>query len=215
MNQQKIHNIFRCLDESHPDPETELNFKNEFTLLVAVVLSAQSTDAGVNKATKQLFKTVDTPQKMLDLGEDGVKEHIKTIGLYNNKAKYVIGLSEKLIDEFDGQVPDNRSDLMSLPGVGRKTANVVLNVAYGQTTMPVDTHVFRVANRIGMSDGDTPRQVEKDLMKILPDKYGVKAHHLLILHGRYTCKARKPLCPECSIQDYCAFGNKTSQEELS
>jgi endonuclease-3 len=215
MNQENIHNIFRALDKAHPDPETELDFKNKFTLLVAVVLSAQSTDAGVNRATKELFKTVDTPEKMVELGIDGVKEHIKTIGLYNNKAKYVIGLSKKIINEFDGQVPDNRSDLMSLPGVGRKTANVVLNVAYDQTTMPVDTHVFRVANRMGMSNGDTPRQVEKDLMEILPDEYGVKAHHLLILHGRYTCKARTPQCPNCTIREYCDYDDKTTMEELS
>lgn len=192
-----------------PDPQGELEYVNVYTLLVAVVLSAQATDAGVNKATRALFKAADTPQKMLALGEEKVRTMIKTIGLYRNKAKNVILLSRKLIDEFDGEVPEDRAALETLPGVGRKTANVVLNVYFNHPTMAVDTHVFRLANRIGLSSGKTPLAVEEDLLRVIPDAFGVPAHHWLILHGRYVCKARKPDCPECVIRDLCKFKEKT------
>ena len=192
-----------------PNPQGELEHSNPFTLLVAVVLSAQATDAGVNKATRALFKAADTPQKMRRLGEDKVREHVKTIGLYRNKAKNVILLSEKLVAEHGGEVPKDRAALEALPGVGRKTANVVLNVAFGEPTMAVDTHVFRVSNRIGLSHGKTPLAVEEDLMRLVPPEYGVHAHHWLILHGRYLCKARKPECWRCPIKDLCRFEEKT------
>jgi endonuclease-3 len=192
-----------------PAPKGELEHSNPYTLLVAVVLSAQATDAGVNKATRGLFKLADTPEKMIALGEDRVREAIKTIGLYRNKAKNVIALSEKLIAEHGGQVPRDRDVLETLPGVGRKTANVVMNVAFGAPTMAVDTHVFRVANRIGLSNGTTPLAVENDLVKLIPAEYGVPAHHWLILHGRYLCKARKPECYRCPIRDLCRFEPKT------
>jgi endonuclease-3 len=174
-----------------------------------VALSAQATDVGVNKATKALFKIADTPQKMLDLGLDSLKSHIKTIGLYNNKAKNVIALSQLLMDEFGGEVPHNRADLERLPGVGRKTANVVLNVCWGEPTMAVDTHIFRVSNRTGLAPGKTPLAVEQKLLKVVPKEFMVHAHHWLILHGRYVCKARKPDCPACVVRDVCQFGEKT------
>lgn len=205
----EIGEIFKRFAAINPDPKGELEHVNPFTLLVAVVLSAQATDAGVNKATRALFREADTPQKMVSLGEDHVRERIKTIGLYRNKAKNVIALSEKLIAEHGGEVPANREALETLPGVGRKTANVVMNVAFGEPTMAVDTHVFRVANRIGLSSGKTPLAIEEDLMRTIPPEFGVPAHHWLILHGRYLCKARKPECGRCPIKDICRFPDKT------
>lgn len=193
-----------------PSPKGELEHSSPFTLLVAVVLSAQATDAGVNKATRALFKVADTPEKMVRLGEDKLRDYIKTIGLYRNKAKNVILLSEKLIKDHGSEVPRDRAALEALPGVGRKTANVVLNVAFGEPTMAVDTHVFRVANRIGLSKGKTPLAVEEDLLRIVPEKYGVHAHHWLILHGRYVCKARNPECARCPIKDLCKFPDKSA-----
>lgn len=190
-------------------PETELKFKNPFTLLVAVVLSAQATDAGVNKATKTLFAATDTPEKMVALGEAGLKAHIRTIGLYNAKAKNIIALSRMLIDEHDSQVPGERAALEKLPGVGRKTAGVVLNTVFGQPTIAVDTHIFRVSNRSGLAPGKTPDQVEQKLYKVVPQEYLQHAHHSLILFGRYVCKARAPDCPACVVRELCAFKDKT------
>ncbi len=209
LTRAQIAEIYRRLCELNPNPKTELQYKNTFTLLVAVVLSAQATDAGVNKATKALFEVADSPEKMVALGEDGLKDYIKTIGLYKTKAKHVIALSKLLIEKFGGKVPDNRDALESLPGVGRKTANVVLNVAFGEPTMAVDTHIFRVANRTGMAPGKTPLEVEKNLLRVTPPQYALHAHHWLILQGRYTCKARKPMCPNCVIADICTYKNKT------
>ena len=200
--------IFRRFAALEPEPKGELEHVNAYTLLVAVVLSAQATDAGVNKATRALFKAADTPQKMLALGEEQVREHVKTIGLFRNKAKNVILLSEKLIAEHGGQVPADRDALIELPGVGRKTANVVLNMAFGQKTMAVDTHVFRVAHRLGFSAGKNPEAVEADLMQAVPDDFMLHAHHWLILHGRYTCLARKPRCGNCVISALCTSGDK-------
>ncbi len=205
----EVFEIFRRFAEVEPAPKGELEHSNPFTLLVAVVLSAQATDAGVNKATRALFAKADTPAKMVALGEDCVREAIKTIGLYRNKAKNVIALSEKLIAEHGSEVPRDRDALETLPGVGRKTANVVMNVAFGEPAMAVDTHVFRVANRIGLSSGKTPLAVEDDLNRAIPAEFGVPAHHWLILHGRYLCKARKPECPRCPIRDICRFQDKT------
>lgn len=204
-----IEEIFCRFAAANPHPKGELESVNAFTLLVAVVLSAQATDAGVNKATRALFKVADTPEKMAALGEDALRDYIKTIGLYRNKAKNVMQLCQRLINEYGGQVPDDRDALESLPGVGRKTANVVLNIAFGHPTMAVDTHVFRVANRIGLSSGKTPLSVENDLMEVIPERYGLHAHHWLILHGRYLCKARKPECWRCPIADLCRFEPKT------
>jgi endonuclease-3 len=192
-----------------PEPQGELEHVNPYTLLVAVVLSAQSTDAGVNRATRPLFQVADTPDKMVALGEAAVKEYIKTIGLYHTKAKNVIALSERLVAEHGGLVPRDRDALEALPGVGRKTANVVLNMAFGEPTMAVDTHVFRVSHRIGMSRGTTPEQVEEDLLRLVAPQYGRHAHHWLILHGRYLCKARKPECWRCTVADLCTFKDKT------
>jgi endonuclease-3 len=205
-----IEEMFRRFEAADPDPKSELEYVNPFTLLVAVVLSAQATDAGVNKATRALFKIADTPQKLVQLGEDRVREFIKTIGLYRNKARNVIELSRQLIANHGGDVPRDRDALEALPGVGRKTANVVLNVAFGEPTMAVDTHVFRVANRTGLSHGRTPLEVEEDLLRVVPEKYGMHAHHWLILHGRYVCKARRPECPQCLIRDICLFEAKTT-----
>jgi endonuclease-3 len=205
-----IEEMFRRFETADPDPKSELEYVNPFTLLVAVVLSAQATDAGVNKATRALFKIADTPQKLVQLGEDRVREFIKTIGLYRNKARTVIELSRQLIANHGGDVPRDRDALEALPGVGRKTANVVLNVAFGEPTMAVDTHVFRVANRTGLSSGRTPLEVEEDLLRVVPEKYGMHAHHWLILHGRYVCKARRPECPQCHIRDICLFEAKTT-----
>jgi len=204
-----IAEMFRRFAAADPDPKSELEYKNPFTLLVAVVLSAQATDAGVNKATRALFKTADSPEKMLRLGEEKLREQIKTIGLYRNKARNVMLLSRQLVAEHAGKVPRDRAALEALPGVGRKTANVVLNVAFGQPTMAVDTHVFRVANRTGLSSGKTPLAVEEDLMRVIPAEYAFHAHHWLILHGRYVCKARRPECPRCLISDLCLYGAKT------
>lgn len=195
--------IFRRFAAANPHPEGELEHTNAFTLLVAVVLSAQATDAGVNKATRALFKAADTPEKMAALGEDRVREYIRTIGLYRNKAKNVIALSEQLIAHYGGVVPHDREALESLPGVGRKTANVVLNIAFGEPTMAVDTHVFRVSNRLGIAPGKTPLAVEEGLMKRIPPEYLQHAHHWLILHGRYICKAQRPRCEDCIISDLC------------
>lgn len=208
MKQADIFEFFRRLAEDNPSPETELEFGNTYQLLVAVVLSAQSTDVGVNKATRALFQTVKTPAQMVALGEDGLKEHIKTIGLFNSKAKNVIALSEILVRDFAGEVPADRDVLTSLPGVGRKTANVVMNCAFGAETFAVDTHIFRVANRTGLAKGKTPLAVEKGLEKKVPAPFRVGAHHWLILHGRYICKARTPECWRCPVVDLCAFKPK-------
>lgn len=207
----EIREIFRRFSVQRPEPKGELNHTNPFTLLVAVALSAQATDVGVNKATKDLFAIVDTPQKMVDLGEERLIGYIRTIGLYRNKAKNVIALSRKLIDEFGGEVPKTREELVSLPGVGRKTANVVMSMAFGQATIAVDTHIFRIANRTGLAPGKTPDEVEAKLEKIIPPDYLFHAHHWLILHGRYCCKARKPDCPACVIADICKAAEKTSE----
>jgi endonuclease-3 len=204
-----IDKFYAALAARMPLPKSELEFKNPYTLLVAVVLSAQATDAGVNKATKDLFATVDTPAKMLALGEAGLKQHIRTIGLFNTKAKNIIALSRLLIERHGGAVPDDHAALEALPGVGRKTANVVRNVAFGHATIAVDTHVFRVANRTGLAPGATPEKVEDGLEKVTPDKWKLHAHHWLILHGRHVCKARKPDCPVCVVRSYCAFKAKT------
>jgi endonuclease-3 len=205
----EIHEVFSRFRKANPEPKGELEHLNPYTLLVAVVLSAQATDAGVNKATRALFAVADTPQKMLELGEEKVREYIKTIGLYRNKAKNVIALSEKLIVEFGGEVPRSRAEIETLPGAGRKTANVVLNMAYGEHTMAVDTHVFRVGNRTGLAPGDTPLAVELGLEKVIPSEFMLHAHHWLILHGRYTCLARKPRCEVCLINDLCRWSEKT------
>lgn len=202
--------IFARLAAANPEPKTELNYMNPYTLLVAVVLSAQATDTGVNKATAALFRQVTTPQAMLALGEAGLKQHIKTIGLFNAKAKNVIALSRLLVERHGGAVPRDRAALEALPGVGRKTANVVLNVAWGEPTIAVDTHIFRLGNRIGLAPGKTPLEVELALERIIPDQYRRHAHHWLILHGRYVCKARKPDCPACAIRATCRFKDKTA-----
>ena len=209
MKQANIHEFFKRLYAINPEPKSDLEYTNAYTLLVAVTLSAQSTDIGVNKATKALFQTVDTPQKMIDLGIDKLKNHIKTIGLYNNKSKNVIALSKILASEYDGDIPNTREGLMKLPGVGRKTANVVLNIIFKQPTMAVDTHIFRISNRTGMAKGKTPDAVEKNLLKVVPKEFALHAHHWLILLGRYTCKARKPECGTCPVQDLCEFKDKT------
>lgn len=208
MQAKQIYEYFSRLKAKDPEPQSELNWTNPYTLLVAVTLSAQATDIGVNKATASLFQKVETPQDMVDLGLDELKTHIKTIGLYNTKAKNVMAAAEILVREHNGQVPDNRDDLVRLPGVGRKTANVVLNVAFGQPTMAVDTHIFRVSNRTGLAPGKTPEKVEEQLMKVVPEEFARHAHHWLILHGRYTCKARKPLCGTCVVQDLCGYKEK-------
>src|SRR3954447_16978596 len=206
---ERTDRIFELLAAQAPAPQTELDYVNTFTLLVAVVLSAQATDAGVNKATKPLFALADTPEKMVALGEAALIERIKTIGLFRNKAKNVIALSQALIAQHGGQVPRDREALEALPGVGRKTANVVLNVAFGEPTLAVDTHVFRVANRLALAPGRTPREVEDGLMKVVPPRFLAHAHHWLILHGRYTCKARAPECPRCAVEDLCPWEGKT------
>ena len=210
MNQQKIKKIFEVWQGQNPEPKTELNYVNNYTLLVAVVLSAQSTDVGVNKATKELFKVADTPEKMLKLGEKNLKKHINTIGLYNGKAANIIKLSQVLVNDYNSEVPEDFDALKSLPGVGQKTANVVLNCAFGHPTIAVDTHVFRVANRLGFVDESTPEKTEAALMRVVPQKFHPHAHHWLILHGRYVCKARKPECPRCLIRDICRYPDKTA-----
>jgi endonuclease III len=206
----EIEEIFHRFQSADPNPKSELHYLNDFTLLVAVVLSAQATDEGVNRATKPLFAIADTPRKMVALGEDRLRDYIKTIGLFRGKARNVIQLSQQLLDLHGGKVPDNREALESLPGVGRKTANVVLNVAFGHPTIAVDTHLFRVGNRTGLAPGKTPLEVELKLLKRVPARYGKYAHHWLILHGRYVCKARKPECWRCLIADLCRFTAKTS-----
>jgi endonuclease-3 len=201
--------FFRRLREVTPKPETELNYDSPFELLVAVILSAQATDVGVNKATARLFPVANTPQDILALGVDGLKKYIRTIGLFNAKAENIIRTCRILLEQHGGKVPEDRKSLEALPGVGRKTANVVLNTAFGQPTMAVDTHIFRVSNRTGLAPGKTPLAVEKALLKAVPAEYLMDAHHWLILHGRYTCKARKPNCPECIVRDLCGFNSKT------
>jgi endonuclease III len=210
LSPETIHEMFRRFHAREPEPKGELEHVNAYTLLVAVVLSAQATDAGVNKATRALFKVADTPEKMVALGEEQVRTYVKTIGLYRNKAKNVIALSAALIAEHGSAVPANIDALVKLPGVGRKTANVVLNMAFGMPTMAVDTHVFRVANRTGMGPGRDPEAVEAALLKVVPAAFGLHAHHWLILHGRYTCLARKPLCANCVIAELCQFDEKTA-----
>jgi endonuclease-3 len=205
----EVDEAFRRFQAAMPEPKGELQSVNAFTLLVAVVLSAQATDAGVNKATPALFALADTPKKMAALGEERVRELIKTIGLYRTKAKNVIALAEKLVAEHGGQVPGTREELQALPGVGRKTANVVLNIAFGQPTMAVDTHIFRIGNRTGLAPGKDPLAVELKLLEVIPEKYMLHAHHWLILHGRYTCLARRPLCEKCVIADICKWPGKT------
>jgi len=209
MKRKDVETLFAHLAASDPAPETELHYSSPYTLLVAVVLSAQATDVGVNRATGPLFAIADTPAKMVALGEDRVRDHIRTIGLFRNKAKNVVALSEKLIERHGGEVPRSREALEALPGVGRKTANVVLNVAFGEPTIAVDTHIFRVSNRTGLAPGKTPLAVEQGLEKAVPAEYRLHAHHWLILHGRYVCKARKPECWRCVIGDVCAFKAKT------
>ncbi|MGE0585020.1 MAG: endonuclease III [Flavobacteriaceae bacterium] len=206
LSKEAIRGMFDAFYEHDPAPEGELHWVNDYTLLVAVVLSAQATDAGVNRATKPLFETVDTPQKMVALGEERLRDAIKTIGLYRNKARNIVALSKALIEQHGGMVPRERE---ALPGVGRKTANVVLNIAFGEPTIAVDTHLFRLANRTGLAPGRTPLAVETALEKVIPGDRKLHAHHWLILHGRYVCKARKPLCGICIIRDYCLFEEKT------
>ncbi len=209
LNPSDVEEVFRRFHDIEPEPKGELEHVNAYTLLVAVVLSAQATDAGVNKATRALFKRVDNPKKMVALGEEKLRDYIKTIGLFRTKAKNVIALSEALLRDHKGEVPDDRDALQKLPGVGRKTANVVLNMAFGHPTMAVDTHVFRVSNRLPLALGKTPEAVEAGLEKIIPAQYGLHAHHWLILHGRYLCKARKPECWRCPITDLCRFEPKS------
>jgi endonuclease-3 len=212
MKPDQVTEFFRRLAKAQPAPKTELQYANPYTLLVAVVLSAQATDAGVNKATPALFAAADSPAKMVALGEARVRDLIKTIGLFRTKAKNIVALSKLLSERHGGKVPDNRDALEALPGVGRKTANVVLNVAYGEPTIAVDTHIFRVSNRTGLARGKTPLAVELKLEKIVPKQYLLHAHHWLILHGRYTCVARKPRCPACAVRDLCAYKDKTPSD---
>jgi endonuclease-3 len=200
--------LFRRLQVIDPSPTTELEYQSIFELLIAVILSAQATDVSVNLATRRLYKTANTPRGVLDLGEDGLKAYIKTIGLFNSKARNVIATCRALLENHDGEVPSDREALEALPGVGRKTANVILNTAFGQPTMAVDTHIFRVANRTGLALGKTPLIIERKLLKSIPQQFLLDAHHWLILHGRYVCKARKPNCPECIIRDLCTTGRK-------
>ncbi|MGV8948409.1 MAG: endonuclease III [Candidatus Paracaedibacter sp.] len=209
MTPEKITEIFFRLAAQNPHPQTELIYTNSYTLLVAVILSAQATDTGVNKATKSLFAVVDSPQKMLDLGLEGLISHIKTVGLYPTKAKNIMGMSKILVNRFQGQIPSTREELETLPGVGRKTASVVLNVAFQEPTIPVDTHIFRVANRLQFAKGKTPLEVERGLERSIPQQFRVHSHHWLILHGRYVCKARVPLCPTCILNDLCPYEPKT------
>jgi len=208
MNREKRSAIYARLRELDPSPDTELHYASPFELLVAVILSAQATDISVNKATEKLYLVANTPESILALGVKGLKPYIKTIGLFNNKAENIIKTCKLLIDEHDGQVPTTREGLESLPGVGRKTANVILNTAFGEPTIAVDTHIFRVSNRTGIAKGKTPLEVEKRLVRLTPDEFKKDAHHWLILHGRYVCKARKPLCGECPIVDWCEFKRK-------
>jgi endonuclease-3 len=212
VNKQKRTEIYTRLRKHIPDPETELSYESPFELLISVILSAQATDVSVNKATALLYPVANTPQAFLDLGEAGLKKYIKTIGLFNSKAKNIIETCRRLIEQHDGQVPTTREELQALPGVGRKTASVVLNTAFGEPTIAVDTHIFRVSNRTGLAKGKTPLEVEMRLTKLTPDEFRQNAHHWLILHGRYTCKARKPECPNCVINDLCEYRKKTREE---
>ena len=205
---EEILEIMQIFADANPEPKSELEYTNAYTLLVAIILSAQSTDKGVNKATKELFKVADTPQKMLALGLEGLKEHIKTIGLFNNKAKSIISMSQSLVEKFGGEVPDGQKELESLAGVGHKTANVLRNVWFGQPTMAVDTHVFRIAHRLDFSQGKNVEEVERDLLNVLPEKYLMYANHWLVLFGRYICKAQKPDCEKCPIAKYCYCSEK-------
>jgi len=209
MNRQKRHEIFSRLREENPKPVTELNYSSSFELLVAVILSAQATDKGVNRATEKLFPVANTPQAIFDLGETGLKQYIKSIGLYNTKGANIIKTCRMLLDQHQGEIPENREALEALPGVGRKTANVVLNTAFGHPTMAVDTHIFRVSNRTRIATGKDVLAVEKKLMKFIPKEFLIDAHHWLILHGRYTCVARKPRCGSCLIEDLCEYKDKT------
>ncbi|MDX1738893.1 MAG: endonuclease III [Alphaproteobacteria bacterium] len=209
MKRELVEEFFQCLHDKDPEPKGELNYTNPYTLLVAVALSAQATDIGVNKATEKLFQIVSTPEDMIELGEAGLKDHIKTIGLFNSKAKNVMKMAYQLVQDYNSEVPQDRTELEKLPGVGRKTANVVLNIAFGQPTIAVDTHLYRVSNRTGLAPGKTPLEVEKKLDKKIPKHWKLHAHHWLILHGRYVCKARKPDCPACVISHICRFKAKT------
>jgi len=209
MNNKKRREIFERLRAANPKPTTELKYRNAFQLLIAVILSAQATDVSVNKATRALFRRVRRPRDILEMGEEQLKEHIKTIGLYNTKARNIMRTAAILEERYGGRVPRTRKELEALPGVGRKTANVILNTAFGQPTIAVDTHIFRVANRTGLAPGRTPLAVEKKLLKVVPGEFRRDAHHWLILHGRYVCTARKPRCPECIIEDLCEYRHKT------
>jgi endonuclease-3 len=211
MSPEKRRALFERLRENNPNPRTELEYRTPFELLVAVILSAQATDKGVNKATPALFRAARTPAKMLALGVDGVTQYIKSIGLFNSKAKNIVAASAMLVKEHGGEVPRSREALEALPGVGRKTANVVLNTAFGEATMAVDTHIFRVANRTGLAPGENVRAVEDKLLKVVPPEFLKNAHHWLILHGRYVCTARKPACPTCIIRDLCEYKHKTKE----
>ena len=210
MKKENIINFFKTLQAIEPEPKGELDYVNPFTLLVAVLLSAQATDIGVNKATPALFADADTPEKMVALGEDKIRNHIKTIGLFNTKAKNIYKMSQILIDEYNSEVPQDRDTLVTLPGVGCKTANVVLSMAFGIPTIAVDTHIFRVANRTGLAKGKNVDQVEAKLEKVVPDEFKFHAHHWMILHGRYICKARRPECDKCPVYDFCSFKDKTA-----
>ena len=209
MNAENCRTLFERLRAANPHPQTELNYHSPFELLIAVLLSAQATDVGVNKATAQLFPVANTPQQILDLGIERLKEYIKSIGLYQTKAKHIMATCRILLEQHQGEVPQTRAELETLPGVGRKTANVVLNTAFGQPTMAVDTHIFRVGNRTGLATGKNVREVEDKLVQVIPEEFMLNAHHWLILHGRYTCKAQKPLCHQCLINDLCAYPDKT------
>lgn len=213
MNKEQIVGFFKTLQEANPNPQTELQYSSTFELLVAVILSAQATDAGVNKATEKLFPVANTPQAILDLGLEGLENYIRTIGLYRSKAKHMMQTCQMLVEQHQGRVPNTREELESLPGVGRKTANVVLNVAFGQPTMAVDTHIFRLSNRTGLAPGKTPLAVEQKLLKRIPQPFMQHAHHWLILHGRYICKARKPECSHCTVAAFCDYGRKQNNKD--
>ena len=213
MNQEKRYQIFQRWQQLNPQPTTELNYRTPFELLIAVVLSAQATDVSVNKATAKLFAVADTPQKILQLGEAGLKAQIKSIGLYNSKARHILKTCQMLVSQYDSQIPQTRQELQTLPGVGRKTANVVLNTVFGQPTMAVDTHIFRISNRTGIAPGKTPLQVEQKLLKYVPEPFLQYAHHWLILHGRYVCVARKPRCSACVIADLCEYKHKEFEDK--
>ena len=215
MNRTIRTEIYSRLREKMPQPETELEYRDPFELLISVILSAQATDVSVNKATAELYPVANTPQALLDLGVDGLKRYIRAIGLYNSKAENIIKTCRILLDEYGGEVPRTRAELESLPGVGRKTASVVLNTAFGEPTIAVDTHIFRVANRTGLAKGKNPLEVEKRLTRLTPEEFRKDAHHWLILHGRYTCKARRPECPDCIIRDLCEYRRKTPDEDAA